>query len=898
MLAPPFDSKQVQTTQQIAPVEKNTARLAVSLGYDTEYTFFTQDGKEYQDCVTVQMAVNGRYPDLKHQDLIHQIYQDDYTAWVFKPPQEKLIGIPYHVWIESILGSVRSAMALGNSSVDWNLISFYSNAELALHIPDKPTIREFIKAQGEDSKLTMMPIQSAAVVTNFQLTLPADDTLQVSDSRMLTDRSSVSKIGDSLGMSKGDCDFTLHDAKWYLENDFDNFVSYGCRDSIISLKWYENFHDTYRNVVEILEKKHTLSKPEKLKNRTYLTVGSAMDSLMASTIEQQGLTKQYKRIAEFIENDYPLGTRLAHQNKGGLNKSTHGWLPTFIHNVDSHDINGAYATEFENARFSVCKPTSNSCFGIDQTMSLERLVLQLKYGYALVIVDEIDLPQDLPESHRILNLYDESGECVTALSNKDGNGNRVSQCFTQWELIAQMIALLQWSPKKAKKATVKVIRVLGWSKQSCQNPKTSVSFSQLIGELKNIRKKFKSEYGEKSAQQEVTKLLCNSGVGKTAQNKAGFDSDLTRECIRIGGEVNQTMKDSFKSKSYNPWMVFNAITGMVRCVTGLSLAFSNGYMAVTDSVCCPNGGFKDSNYIADWIEDNLNGDCYSNLAKKLRVFTWSREQENVTLQIYKERDYAYLKAETRELMGDFETKIKSGTAIESDLDGIEITKVAKRGYHQVRTKSEREKNVEFVLLGNKRFGSLPIHQKTPQLTKFCDMLSGSRVLNSSYLLGKDSAGMGVYNLKHDCKDLGEFDFRKRLKSMCRAKGYADQAHCEAVNPELLEKLRKQVNCRKDGNLKDRLPMRLRHAIAVVQHQWGISCRTLEKLTGIGKSSVNRIKQSFDKSKLSEVIMPEVMAIADNVKDLLTAIGDYFGKNLESLDIEGFSENCPNLHYGA
>ena len=850
--------------------ESTPKLISIEMGFDTEYTtnIVLEDGieKEYPKGLTAQLSIKGVYSQIEHKDCIASINDRGYTAFVFSNPKEDMLGVEYLEWLEGLV--ISTATHCGHDLEDIgkkycvNLRTFYSNAELSLIIPNKKAIEKIYEkklSRGLDIKdFKVVPLHGTGMLTGCALSDRV--VLNISDVRPLTDCKSLKKLGESLNFPKGDCDFRKHDALWYLENDRENFLNYAMRDATIPLMWFEEFHSNVSNIVEDLKSKDLIENTlaSKMMSKSFATTASVTDYLMLGVLQNEGKAKKYRDTIEDLKKNI-MPSIMFSLNKGGLNKSSHGFKPEFIYGVDSHDISGAYATAIENFQMPIIKP-KEKVFGSGdgETMRLKDLArICDHYGLSYVLFDLIELPKDTPENKRILNLYDEDGECVTALSNSG-----VIQFATCFEICGQ--ALL------TPNAKVRPIRIYGWKRKELENNYKHICFSELFKELREGRVEAKRLYGKGCVQEKTYKLLGNGGVGKLAQNKEVFNSELLMSAISKGGDVNSLAKDISNSKCYNP-LFFNFITGLVRVTTGLSYALSDGVLAVTDSVACPTGKFKNSIEIANLIKKKkLNGDCYDCLERSLRWFSWEKERDDCVLQIYKERDYAYLESDVIENVQSLEKKVKNGLADSESLKDIKINKVAKRGFHQSSEISDREKGEEFVLLGNKRFRGKPIKQNTKRLTKLSEMLTcKNKNLNQSYINGQDSAGMGSYNLKYDCESLLEFKRRKRLKQICRNNGFADQLHLIKENPELLKKFEKKVNCRINGNYKDKIPSIIRRGLAwLLCVNKKISSRGLEKLVGIGKSSLNRWKKELESSK--------------NFKEVEALIFDSLGYDVDSV----------------
>ena len=867
------NTKSVQT-RPYSLKEKNSENLPqniqIELGFDTEFTINTvlEDGveKEYPNGVTAQLSIKGEYSSLMHKDCIATITKDGYTGFVFSNPREKMLGIEYLEWLTRIVEAVftHTGHDLYDAKKKYivNLRAFYSNAELSLIIPNKKYIRDIYQEKlnrglsVKDFKL--IPLHGIGSLLNCGLSNKF--TLNITDVRPLSDSKSLKQMGESQGFQKGDCDFNLHDARWYFENKREEFIDYAVRDCIIPLKWYEEFHNNVSLIALDLKLKGIIEDKiaEKIASKSFVTTSSVTDLLMLGVLQNEGKAKRYKENIIHLKNNV-MPSIMFSLNKGGLNKSSHGFEPKFIYNIDSYDISSAYATAIEKFKMPITLP-HEKVFGEGKgkEMRLKDLArICDRYGLAYVIFDGFKLQKDTPENERIINLYDESGECVTACDNSG-----IIQFVTGFEICAQ--ALL------TPNAKIRPLKLYGWTRKELQNENNYICFSELYKELGEGRSEAKRNYGKGCVLEKTYKLLSNGGVGKLAQNKEVFNSELLMNVLSEGGSVNSLAKDISNSRCYNP-LFFNFITGLVRTVTGLSYALSDGLLAVTDSVACPTNKFKDSVEIANLIKNKkLNGDCYDCLERSLRWFSWEKERNNCTLQIYKERDYAYLSSEKDSKIEKLETKIIKGCATSEDLKGIEIKKVAKRGFHQSKEKSNREKSEEFILLGNKRFSGKPIKQNTKRLTKLSEMLTcEDKNLNQSYLNGQDSPGMGSYNLKYDCNSLLEFKQRKKLKQICRVNRYADQLHLEKENPNLLEKLKKRVNCRINGNYKDVIPAIVRKGLAWLQYvDGGISSRKLEEKTGIGKSSLNRWKKELEKSKAFESIQAQIFDSLGNTVDVV------------------------------
>ena len=872
-----------QTSQNNKQNSDKTPIKVFNIGCDTEYTTYKEteivNGKEvereYQNCVTLQLAIAGKVENLDHPDLINTQVLEDYQTFIFKPPVEKLLGVDFVKWQESIVLSVLEKL-LDNleDKIEVNLIAFYSNAELAHIIPNRKHIQQIIQ-EKESNNLPdpkLLPIQSTGNFMDISINTPSNIKINIRDARLISAGGSLAQLGESLGFNKGDLDFEKHHAKYYLENETDKFFDYAGRDAIIPLKWFNLFHDTGCEIRHNLTDKLIISEKdcERLNNKVYHTAASVTDDLMKANLTENGKYKKYKDSVEYL-GDYVIPRKFSNLNKGGLNKSSHGFIPEIIPQIDGYDIKSAYLNSIKSIQIPIRKPTLNKTFndGDGCIFTWKELARYLdKYPYSFVICDEVYLGDNVPENKRILNMYTKEGECCTSLSN-----SAIPQMFTGFELQAQALALGKNSNKN--NGYIKVNRIIAWNKKFFNNPNNYHCFDELFSELQDVRKEFKNEYGSKSPQQDVAKLLANAGVGKLAQNKEGFDPNYLMDVLHQGGDVNSIVKNSFKSHCYNPF-AFNFVTGLVRAVTGLSYALSDGVMCVTDSVFCPSGKFKSSKEISNLIKDKkINGDRYQILEKMLANFDWELEHENCNLQIFKERDYAIIDGDDKDI-GQYSRNIKMGKATAEDLENIEIRKVAKRGYKQNDKQPKRTKQEEFLLLGNLRFSGKPIRQKHKRLNKLNDMLTGSLNLNQAYLNGQNSAGMGSYNLKYLCDSLEELNRRRKVKGICRTNGYADQFHVQMDSPDKLLEFEKKALCRQNGNYKDILNGDQRRLLAVAQHLKIFSCRQLEKITGISRSTLNRLKLNLEKTKLAIKFTNEVLTTMvenSNIAGIKKAVED-------------------------
>ena len=852
-------AKQIAQESQNKYVESKggkTPVITLDIGWDTEYVPL-EDGT--QDCVLATFSLPG-YVDVTHPDIIYTRKENGKTGIAVAPPSRNLIGLPYQKWLESLIASFVKAFNLQDDKVVVNLIVFFSNAEIAHLLPNKDYIGELVEAKGKDYKdLKILPIQSSCVIKNLQVFSTKNLAINVLDARLLGGGGSLAKIGETLGYAKGDFDFDKHDAAWYLENDGRKFINYGIRDAEIALRWYEKFHDAAKSLTCRLIDSNIISDA-KLLEKKYITAASVTDSLMKAKLEHDGVYKRYLDAVSYLK-DYVHPSSFWNNNKGGLNKSTHGFEAKIVENCDVFDVNSAYATAIINSEFPLLKPKIKS-FEEERVRTLKDVAREVdKWKYCDVIVSLVGLGENVPESKRILNMYDKDGDCVTAVSNSG-----IPQCFSHWEIQAQA----QLTPN----AKIVVDRYIYWSDHSLKKPRSLASFKELFVEIKSTRTDFKNEFGEKSPEQEVIKLIGNGGVGKLAQNKSNFNSELLIETFKENGNPNSIVKDNFNSKVYNPWL-FRSVTAQVRVAVGMSLALSDGHMVVTDSVVCPHGRFKSSKQIAELIENKkINGDNYKQLTRVLNQFDWKKEYDDVHANIYKERDYYLFKIEDAkekeiEIIENIECKLKKGVAVEKDFEEVDIPKIAKRGYHQDKKLNKREQALDFALLGNNRFSGKPIHQNAQRLIKFNDMLDGRGNLNQPYRIGGNSPGMGTYNLKYDCSSLKEFKHRKRLKEACRRKGYADQLHLAKENSKLLAKLEKTCENRSLGNYKTILSGDLRRALAWLQIAKDYSSRKLAELTGISKTVLNDWKRQLIETGLVKKIESMFKEVAE--ADIISAV---------------------------
>lgn len=886
-------------------LEKDTTYLGI--GYDTEYDVVEMDGKTFSRGITAQLSIFGNWKDkITDSDLLSCVYFPvfDISSFVFAIPEGSKNKREYHLWLESKIEILSKMMEDEYPHQAVRLLTFYSNAELSLHFSnrgdlaglvheknikweqsdrgkkyqefidirnsrrlDKSEYKHFKDLENEKRDLIkVIPIQGVAAIKGMNLNSSLN--IDLIDIRLLCGGGSLAALGESLGFSKGDCDFSKHSASWFLENDRENFLDYAARDSAISLYYYEIFINGLNEIFDKCEDRklikpsksgkdsETVGDAERLKGKTFLTAASITDALMKRNLGFSNKYQDYKKFNEIMADRIP--PRFLYQNKGGLNKSSHGWQPAILKNIDGYDIKSAYATAMMRTKMPLIAPSKfqilNDGEGLRST--LKNLAERLdKYPVAFCQIEYIKLPEGTPENHRIINLYDNKGECATALSN-----DWIPQMFSHYEIQAQAIL--------TPKAEVVVSRIYGWDKKLMSHESNYVNFGELFKFLAfECRNEFKKQYGDKSIQQNTAKLLGNGGVGKLAQCKEGFNGDLLIETLSRGGEISSILKESFKSECYNP-LFFNLITATVRSVLGVSYGLSDGIMCVTDSVACPTGQFQDSKSISEKLKNGgVNGCKFKQLAEVLSWFDWEKERENATLQIYKERDYAFLKGSDSDI-DNLKKKLSEGIATNEDLKDIKIEKIAKRGYHQDKSMSKREQGEDFVLLGNERFSGRPIKQKNAKLTKFIDMLNNpEKNLNSPYINGQDSAGMGSFNLKYNLSGLKELDHRRRVKEICRINGYADQLHLmNSSEFHLLAVYEKRANCRKIGNYKDFMPDVYRQILGLINFYNIKSSRELEKLTGIGKSSINRFSKGIKQSEIPEQILEDVVIEIFKLKD--------------------------------
>ena len=915
---------------------KDTTNLIkINIGYDTEYVIYEAgDKRKYPDTVIAQLAVQGNYESLDHPNLVETIHDKEMTGWAFSPPKPKMLGLEYLKWLETCVKSILDVMGIEDETpAQINLLSFYSNAELSAIIPTKKQIAELI--DETNGRVTIMPIQSSGVVKGMGITMSAKHTLNLKDTRLLTAKGSLKKLGDSLNFPKGEFDFNTHDARYYFEHQKDEFLSYGIRDAMIALVWNNTYHEQSNILLSELNKQGYI-KPNsynKLSEKNYLTVASTTDSLMHAVLDSEGKYQDYKNIVEtLIERVIPHS--YATFNKGGFNTSSHGESARFIFHQDGWDIKSAYITCMKNVHFPLTLPTDRINYhkGRGKWFSLKKYAKTLtKYPFGFIEVSKYQLPQNTPVNHRILSIYDSEGEPLPALSNAtdfNDSGQPIawkSQLFTRHELVAQSLV--------TPNGRIFVTNAWLWDEKTMTNTDLTCSFEKVFQTILDLRASTKLEYGSKSVQQEVIKLIGNGGVGKLAQNKKGFDSLSLNQTISKGGEVNSLAKCEYKSRCYNPFL-FNTITGIVRSVVGMSYALSNGVLAVTDSVACSKGRFINSKQIATMIKNGLMPVKDLHFAKVLSWFDWDQERNDQLLMLFKERDYVWLGGGTNQEQHSLASKVHKGIATLEDLEPFTIEKIAKRGYHQPEDLDDSSKKAELIANTNKRFRGFGIKQKHHKLVKLNQMLhNDSMSLNQSHITGQDSPGMGTHNMKYDLDSLKEYDSRRRLKLLARRHGYPDILAVKIHNPNLYEKLLKKVKPRQKGNYIARMPVTVRISLGLVQILYGnsaiaekkaeidrlkakynsgvavtssktkdlvskdcienmeldiiqkiealekeitylqecsekVTTRGLEKLTGIGKSTINRLKQEVIKSK--------------NISGLLERISREVGYGLDEL----------------
>jgi hypothetical protein len=574
--------------------------------------------------------------------------------------------------------------------------------------------------------------------------------------------------------------------------------------------------------------------------KIFITTASISDALMYLSLERQGLRKIFKDFQTWERCNLPL---MASTTKGGLNKSFVP-SPSLHDNVDQYDISGAYATAMSIIKLPLSKP-------VIQGYKKENITKFCNYLntpgvlYCLANVS-FQLPDNTSEWERPLVIYDNKKKIGFTGTKTDED-----QWFTMYELLT----LGTIHPN----LEIEIHSAYIWEEAKTVAP---IDIAPLYNSYKTLRKNYKKMGEAGDAMQNTIKLIDNGGYGKTLQNKAVYNPTCLHNNILTNTPIYPDLHKTMSTSKVYSSIWGNAITSLVRCVVAITAFKNKAQMAVTDSIFCKKNTFIPTHKIET---------PFSKLTELFQQFTWEKEQSDVTLMLFKERDYfcfQVLPEKKKELI----EKLLSNEASTDCLKDMKITKAAKRGF-KGSAQTKPEKYNEFAGKCLNRLNGMPIFFTEKKLVKIKEFLLNGKVLNS---IETQDKSLGGDNIRFMCNTLEELDLRIRIKEKCRQKGFADALHAKIQNREVYNKI---VNKTKPTKVQPqaKLTLEVKEAIFELLKQQ-VSFRNLEKFLKnnnilISKSTLHRwfVSSSNDvlfSGSKKEIALPDDISnyiLSDNME---------------------------------
>lgn len=843
-------------------------RLLLWTGWDTEYdqersSERLPDGREgysfsgRQAPATTQLYLHGIF--LTDEDTFNLIvafgdellYFKEFetgTTFVFDDRGLKA-GMEYYEIFRSRLLKLIEILDLSiDKKTGLTLWTHYSNAELANIIPTRKELKELIElnddylhASKEGSKwnsdnLRIFPKGKSFNIQNIKLA--EGIKAHVYDTTHLFAKISLDKLGESIGIEKQwHPNWDEESASEWLEQDKEAYLNYAATDAIIPCLAAIQFYNSFKNLINDLSVVGVIPPLEhkevkKALNRRYMTASSCSETIAKLHFLQSGVWENFKFLNSILYELLP--NRPLSKVKGGLNKYFISDKPENFRNVDSWDLKSAYLTALTKIKLPLWKPI---CVGHSKTSfhKLSQKLDQLEGCYYQV---KYSLPESCDEWDRI-NIFsnDRYNQGFTGLESGD------NQWLTHWEIQAQA--------KVTPHVEIEVISGIHWEKQFCGK---YANMCKLMNHLSELRSDYKSSGND--AMQNTIKLIGNGTYGKTAQQTNALIPEMIHDSIMQDGLItSSTHSQIIHSKISNP-IYANWITGFIRSCVAITARENKAIMAVTDSLLVNHGSFIHSKDIKM---------PYGHLRRALESCTWQLEHSNVNAMIFKERDYHLYKVSPLEANSIIK-EVESGIISDESIEKMDIVKAAKRG---VKLQNDNN-NKQFVKLCNGRLFGKPLEFIDKKLVSAKEMLMYGKTLNRPT---ESIKKLGSANLRYNCDTHEEFIERNKLNELCRRKGFADSVHCKMESPEEFERLKKKI---KSGvRHKSKVDHEMRYLIMVALDDKLISLRELEKITDIGKSTLQRWHRDFKKSCRATRKQILKCVREQNIEDPLQAIAQYF-----------------------
>lgn len=855
--------------------KKSTERenVRIWMGWDTEYN--TELSSGVQSPVTTQIYIHGTKKLSRDEldRLVRCCKRRGIKLLDVKSFQSRLghglvfvfddrglaAGVEYNDQFDTYLRFLLDEVVKAKSSIDYSLelYTFYSNAEIANLAPHKEDIKRIMEEQKDSVKrsnrnLKILTIQGTYVWLNYRRGMPENVVVNIRDVRTLFYKPSLDSLGELVEMPK------LEHPNWdeisagkWLEIAKESFIAYGATDPAIACLSALTFHEMRDKLINDLSNLGVINPLSRTVQKTLesvtMTAASVSDRMVASHFECQGWWDRYEEWTEdLFENYLPPGAQVT---KGGLNKYFLSSEPGLYEGVDIFDVASQYSNAMLNLKIPLGAPEHLN-FNPAKWSSAKDVAARLIDNDQAYLHVDYELPEGCSERERpFVAKYNGEG-CTLRSATK--------QWMTLWEL--QLIAFIH------PEALIRVRSCMIWKlKIEGFDYITLKEYIQAIIDLRNKYKKQYKESGETDIvaklMSETIKLIGNGTAGKFGQCKVGLNPDNVHETLMKGGNISNTANGEIFSAKIGNRYVFNLITAMARTYTAYAAWLNGAKMVVTDSMIIDSGAFKDP-------KDHLTP--YWQLNDVLKTFTFEQDNDNVSTLILKERDYAVVDCLTQGAQEKLRKSVEEKELLLEPWE-IKVPKVAKRGCSLPRN-SDKEieafkqrvlsvcpnyvpkgnnwgaylSNWKFLEKSVPRIDGSPMEFEKSHLLKAKEHLMGEGVLNSKTV---KKARIGSYNLRYMCDDEREFHRRLLVKEQCRQKGFADEMDCKLNDSDQWEEIVKR--CKPKPHHIKSVPLDIKKLIGILAGSGSrlFSVRRLERITGIGKSTIQRWAKEMKESLL-------------------------------------------------
>lgn len=713
------------------------------------------------------------------------------------------------------------------------------------------TLEDYAKLQADNENLNIAPIHKSAIITGITKGLKEGSQLMIHDISLITTQKSLAGQAIFAGIDKKEWDFDNCEISHELLNN-QTFVEYALYDPIVALMAFEVFDETLNNnLIKPFKDKGLLSQDyQVLKGRVYSTAPQISADLLKCYLQNKGIWKPFQDFAEYMISHSP--SHSLYETYGGFNVYFESDKPTIHKNMYLFDVVGMYGNavgkipiilDVSKARHDVSHQGTWIKVSQLARMINNKCLSGQFYGY-------FDLG-NATESQRLFTVK-HGDDPIRPRSHLEKDGHPAT--FQHWEIMALASVL--------PNAMVKIVECTWFPKDT-----KHTTLAEFTDEYQVLSREYKKTYGKKSPQRELVKLLGNSLCGKFAQHTQDYETRALLDVIGLGGEIpTLTKKDNF-SQIYNNF-IFNQITGLCRSLTYWASNKYSAVMCVTDSIAIKKQGAD--LFFRDLESNNWVTTEYDYLNKIGSQLNWDCERENVTLVIFKERDYHIYENtdddvvnrcidEINSIIGidnlSVEQKIvRVGKKWDSLLDKGFLTPISikKRGRKKPKNLTDSEYNNELARELPSRFFGLPVRQLSKKLTTFKDMFASGIPLMTEILPNLDSVGMGVHNIKYNLENIGEYKKRLKQKDYVRRKGFADMYHAENFGKDVYEKCLSLGHLRK-SKVSGYISSEQKRALAILQVDYGISCRELEFLLDkyVCKTTLNKWSKEYKETPIQE-----------------------------------------------